>query len=153
MCWHLKCQSRGYVHLRTVLLRLVTSQFQDIVNHKKIKVNKTHILRFVGSKFCVKFERRPLKVHKKIWTQTAQNVHFTRCSKCYIYITVMTPQVLVRRAPGPLLTSPPASTVRAVKLDMFCVHIFGYHWLCISRYWSLHSMADHSRWHISILAN
>ena len=152
MCWHLKCQSRGYVHLRTVLLRLVTSQFQDIVNHKKLKSIKRifcdlWVQNFVWNlkgalwKFIKKFEP---KQHKMCILPGVVNV---------IYLTVMTPQVLVRRAPGPLLTSPPASTVRDVKLDMFCVHVFGYHWLCISRYWSLHSMADHSRWHISILAN
>ena len=46
-----------------------------------------HILRFMGSKFCVKFQRCPLKFHTKFWTHTPQNMHFTRCEKfddiCY----------------------------------------------------------------------
>ena len=36
-----------------------------------------HILRCMGSKFCVKFQRAPLKFHTKFWTHTPQNVHFT----------------------------------------------------------------------------
>ena len=36
-----------------------------------------HIWRCMGSKFCVKFQRGPLKFHTKFWTHTPQNVHFT----------------------------------------------------------------------------
>ena len=36
-----------------------------------------HILRCMGSKFCVKFQRAPLKFYTKFWTHTPQNVHFT----------------------------------------------------------------------------
>ena len=36
-----------------------------------------HILRCMGSKFCVKFQRAPLKFHTKFWTHTPQNTHFT----------------------------------------------------------------------------
>ena len=34
-------------------------------SHTKIKVSKMHILRCMGSKFCVKFQRCPLKLDKK----------------------------------------------------------------------------------------
>ena len=36
-----------------------------------------HILRCMGSKFCVKFQRAPLKFRTKFWTHTPQNMHFT----------------------------------------------------------------------------
>ena len=35
-----------------------------------------HILRCMGSKFCVKFQRAPLQFHIKFLTHTPQNVHF-----------------------------------------------------------------------------
>ena len=38
-----------------------------------------HILRCMGSKSCVKFQRCPLKFHTKFWTHTPQNMHFTDC--------------------------------------------------------------------------
>ena len=47
--------------------------------HAKIEDSKIHILRCMGSKFCVKFQRFPLKFHTKFWTHTTQNMHFTRC--------------------------------------------------------------------------
>ena len=66
--------------LGPVSLRLMTSQFKDIVTHtQKIKNSKMHILRRMASQFCVEFQRCPLKFHTKFWTHTPQNVHFTRC--------------------------------------------------------------------------
>ena len=63
-----------------VSLRLMTSQFKDIVTHRQKNENsKMQILRCMGSKFCVKFQRRPLKFHTKFVTHTPQNKHFTRC--------------------------------------------------------------------------
>ena len=47
-------------------------------SHAKIQNSKMHILRCMGSNFCVKFERCPLKFHTKFWTHTPQNMHFTR---------------------------------------------------------------------------
>ena len=47
--------------------------------HAKIEDSKIHILRCMGSKFCVKFQRFLLKFHTKFWTHTTQNMHFTRC--------------------------------------------------------------------------
>ena len=65
-----------------------------------------HILRCMGSKFCVKFQRGPLKFHTKFWTHTLQNVHFTVlyfCAGCREWVTT----VAVFRSPlcfgGPLL--------------------------------------------------
>ena len=40
-----------------------------------------HILRCMGSKFCMKFQRCPLKFHTKFGTHTPQNMQFTRCQK------------------------------------------------------------------------
>ena len=45
----------------------------------KIEDSKMHILRCMDSKFCVKFQRCPLKFHTKFLTHTPQNMHFTRC--------------------------------------------------------------------------
>ena len=47
--------------------------------HAKIEDSKMHILRCMGSKFCVKFQRYPLKFHTKFSTHTTQNMHFMRC--------------------------------------------------------------------------
>ena len=48
-------------------------------SHIKIEDSKMHILRCMGSKFCVKFQRCPLKFHTKFWTHTSQNMHCMRC--------------------------------------------------------------------------
>ena len=48
-------------------------------SHAKIENSKMYILRCMGSKFCVKFQRCPLKFHTKFWTHTPQNIHFTMC--------------------------------------------------------------------------
>ena len=45
----------------------------------KLENSKMYILRCMGSKFCVKFQRCPLKFHTKFWTHTPQNIHFTMC--------------------------------------------------------------------------
>ena len=47
-------------------------------SHAKIGNSKMHILRCMGSKFCVKFQRCPLKFHTNFLTHTPQNMHFTR---------------------------------------------------------------------------
>ena len=47
-------------------------------SHEKIHDSKMHILRCMGSKFCGKFQRCPLKFHTKFWTHTPQNMHFMR---------------------------------------------------------------------------
>ena len=47
-------------------------------SHAKIENSKIHVLRCMGSKFCVKFQRCPLKFHTKFWTHTPQKMHFTR---------------------------------------------------------------------------
>ena len=38
---------------------------------------KIHFLWCMGSKFCVKFQRVPLKFHTKFWSHISQNVHIT----------------------------------------------------------------------------
>ena len=52
-------------------------------SHSKIEDSKMHILRCMGSKFCVKFQRCPLKFHTKFWTHTLQNMHFTEGNKSF----------------------------------------------------------------------
>ena len=47
-------------------------------SHAKIHDSKMHILRCMDSKFCVKFQRCPLKFHTKFWTHTPPNMHFMR---------------------------------------------------------------------------
>ena len=79
--WHLNMQvhckqsSQPRKGLRAVSLRLMTSQFKDIINDKQKYVHKMHILQCMGWKFCVKFQRRLLKFHTKFWTHTLQNMH------------------------------------------------------------------------------
>ena len=46
-----------------------------------------HILRCMGLKFCVKFQRAPLKFHTKFWTHTPQNMHFTVFYFC-VWVTI-----------------------------------------------------------------
>ena len=41
----------------------------------------------MGSKFCVKFQRAPLKFHTKFWTHTLQNMHFTVLYFC-VWVTI-----------------------------------------------------------------
>ena len=41
----------------------------------------------MGSKFCVKFQRAPLKFHTKFWTHTPQNMHFTVFYFC-VWVTI-----------------------------------------------------------------
>ena len=56
-------------------LRCHQSMMSYIVNF--LKPSKMLIFRCMGSKFCVKFQRAPLKLHTKCWTHTSQNIHFT----------------------------------------------------------------------------
>ena len=48
---------------------------------------KLHILRCMGSKICMKFQRAPLKFHKKIWNHTPQNIHFNDFYFC-VWFTI-----------------------------------------------------------------
>ena len=41
----------------------------------------------MGSKFCVKFQRAPLKFHTKFWTHTLQNMHFSVFYFC-VWVTI-----------------------------------------------------------------
>ena len=48
-------------------------------SHANIEDSKMHILHCMSSKFCVKFQRCPLKFHTKFSTHTPQNMYFTGC--------------------------------------------------------------------------
>ena len=54
---------------------------------KCLRPRRMHILRCMGSKFCVKFQRAPLKFHTKFWTHTPQNMHFTVFYFC-LWVTI-----------------------------------------------------------------
>ena len=63
---------------------------------------KMHILRRMGSKFCVKFQRAPLNFHTKFWTHTPQNMHcnvFNFCVSITISLNCDVISLIVRRAP------------------------------------------------------
>ena len=68
-----------------------------------------HILRCMGSKFCVKFQRCPLKFHTKIWTHTPQNMHFTVSCFC-VWVTIsLNCDVISLSETGPRSTYPYSS--------------------------------------------
>ena len=46
-----------------------------------------HILRYMGQKYYVKFQRAPLKFHTKVWTHTPQDMHFTVFNFC-VWVTI-----------------------------------------------------------------
>ena len=48
---------------------------------------KMDILRCMGSKFRVKFQRAPLKFHTQFWTHTPQNRHLTVLYFC-VWVTI-----------------------------------------------------------------
>ena len=63
----------------TRLTKTYDVTFQRYHNsHAKIKVRKCKFLRYVGSQFCVKFQRCPLNFYTKCWIHTPQNMHLTR---------------------------------------------------------------------------
>ena len=65
----------------------MTSQFKDILTHTQ--KYKTVIAYFVvyGFKFCVKFQRCPLKFYNKFWIHTSQHMHFTTYKNCRLMIS------------------------------------------------------------------
>ena len=74
-----KCHGSKRAAQGTVPLKLMTSQFKDIATHKQEK-DPVNILWCMGSKFCVKFQRCPLKFHTKVWAYTPQkNMDFMKC--------------------------------------------------------------------------
>ena len=79
--WWLRYQSLGLLNASGA--RLTKAYDVTIQRYRnsdaKIEDSKMHILRCMGSKFCVKFQRCPLKFHTKFWTHTTQDMHFTRC--------------------------------------------------------------------------
>ena len=75
--WHYGSTHSGTGARLTKAYDVTIQRYRNL--HAKIEDSKIHILRCMGSKFCVKFQRFPLKFHTKFWTHTTQNVHFTRC--------------------------------------------------------------------------
>ena len=58
----------------------------------------------MGSKFCVKFQRAPLKFHTKLWTHTPQYVHFTVVFFC-VWVTIsLNCDVISLSETGPRMT-------------------------------------------------
>ena len=60
-----------------------------------------HILQCMGSKFCVKFQRCPLKFHTKLRTHTPQNMHFTVFYICVWVTTSLNCDVISLSETGP----------------------------------------------------
>ena len=60
-----------------------------------------HILRCMGLKFCVKFQRAPLKFHTKFWIHTQKDMNFTDFHFCVWFTISLKYDVisLMRRAP------------------------------------------------------
>ena len=59
---------------------------QDIISCQIFNIfRKRHILQCMGSKFCAKFQRAPLKFHTKFWTHTLQYMLFI---VFYFYVQV-----------------------------------------------------------------
>ena len=88
----------------------------------------------MGSKFCLKFHRAPLKFHTKFWTHTPQNMLFTVFIFCVWvsgYLWIVTSHALVRRAPGPLLTSfmVKACMINYIHVKQWNVITFPCHYL------------------------
>ena len=93
-----------YIHIPVVTLfpatRLTKAYDVTIQRYRnsraKIEDSKMHILRCMGSKPCVKFQRCPLKFHTKFWTLTPHNMHFTGCLLSLSETGPRTPCILVR---------------------------------------------------------
>ena len=64
---------RGSSHLDLRCHDFKISRFVKLLTPRKI-----HILLCMDSKFCVKFQRAPLKFHIKVWIHTPQNMHLAR---------------------------------------------------------------------------
>ena len=86
-----------------------------------------HILRCIGSKFCEKFQRAPLKFHTKLWTHTPPNMHFTVFYFCVWVTTSLNCDVISLSETGPwwivvnkreCATWPPT----ACGLHKYCTH-------------------------------
>ena len=78
-----------------------------------------HILRCMGSKFCVKFQRAPLKFHTKF-----ESIHRKICILLFSifacelrYLWIVTSQALVSRAPVGILN---ANNARSRLPMMYC---------------------------------
>ena len=69
-------------HPVPVSLKLKMSYLVDSISHQILTPRTMHILRCMGSKFCVKFQKAPLKFHKKLLTHTSPNMHFTVFNFC-----------------------------------------------------------------------
>ena len=94
--------------LSTLLLRgpfliLMTLQFFTGYrkSHTKMKVRNVYILRYMGSRFCVKSQIPPLKLHTKLWTHIPHHINFSECWNFeeLRYFKVITSKVFMKRAP------------------------------------------------------
>ena len=83
-----------------------------------------HILRCMGSKFCVKFQRSPLKFHTKFWTHTPQNMHFTVSYFC-VWVTIsLNCDVISLSETGPSIGLVPVSFWHCWQWDLVCDRSF-----------------------------
>ena len=76
-----------------------------------------HFLRCMGSKFCVKFQRAPLKFHTKFWTHTPQNMNFTVFYFC-VWVTIsLNCDVISLSETGPCPVMPLIPSCRYICLE------------------------------------
>ena len=94
-----------------------------------------HIWRCMGSKFCVKFQRAPLKFHTKFWTHTPQSVHFTVMYFC-VWVTIsLNCDVISLSETGPRMTLCPQwnhNSVIPISSQWHFVHYVTISLLCRS---------------------
>ena len=85
----------------------------------------------MASKFCVKFQRKPLTFHTKFWTHTPQNIQFTNLFLlCDLrYLGIVTSQALVRRPLDDLTPSGlPSLWPLYLRVEIWLAEISVYRW-------------------------
>ena len=116
-----------------------------------------HILRCMGSKFCVKFQRAPLKFHTKFWTHTPQNVHFTVFTFCVWVAISLNCDVISLSETGPRCplshsasTSDPDVTNRIYEKAQTVCTFFGIYYICFHSITMYHTGLDYLKIHVNI---
>ena len=90
-----------------------------------------HVLRCLGSKFCVKFRRAPWKFHTKFWNHTPQNMHFTLLCFCILAMISLNCDVISLSETGPSSVLPDRCGSRSncsllTLIEATCQIIFDY---------------------------
>ena len=125
MQWR-RAGSRKRGHLRRLPAHTRAWSINPALVVKFLIPREMHILRCMGSKFCVKFQRAPLKFHAKFWTHTPQNVHFTIFIFC-VWVTIsLNCEVISLCETGPRLLNPQKGSPGAAKVRKISSPILNY---------------------------